>query len=123
MGLVEAGGGGGRQGQRGTSWHSEPELLTAANEASRRCAAKRTPAEGSAAQEQRQCHHRKVHKAQRWWWTGSPTVAASCHVPFTSLFQLAEHDSSGQALVRAPVVLSSVSHELQNLLVLNSACT
>jgi len=122
MGLVEAGGGG-RRGQRGTSWHSE--LLTAANEASRRRAAKRTPAEGSAAQEQRQrqCRHRKVQKAQRWWWTGSPTVAASCHVPFTSLFQLAEHDSSGQALVRAPVVLSSVSHELQNLLVLNSSCT
>ena len=119
MGLVEAGGG--RQGQRGTSWHSE--LRTAANEASRRRAAKRTPAEGSAAQEQRQCHHCKVHKAQQRWWTGSPTVAASGHVPFTSLFQLAEHDWLGQALVRGPVVLSSVSHELQNLLVLYSSCT
>ena len=114
MGFVEAWGGGARQGQRGTSWHSE--LRTAANEASRRRAAKRTPAEGSAAQEQ-------VHKAQQRWWTGSPTGAASGHVPFTSLFQLAEHDGLGQALVREPVVLSSVSHELQNLLVLYSSCT
>ena len=111
MGLVEAGGGGARDsGVRVGTRSCEQQ------EASRRRAAKRTPAEGSAAQEQ-------VHKAQQRWWTGSPTVAASGHVPFTSLFQLAEHDGLGQALVREPVVLSSVSHELQNLLVLYSSCT